>query len=186
MPNDSRLKGLGKDISVTGEVSCPPHISFPFKQRQIRTDIDHNEFSAICYVRDYMFDHFQLLKNISLDTQSYSSQVQPVRSLSSGAGTFILQGNIIRWMKKEGDKVSLGEVLCEVETDQATVEMECMEEGYLSKIVIAITVEGKKRKKEKKKRERRKRIYMDDLVIKDAALALKKVPQCNSSPVPQC
>ncbi|KAJ1424511.1 Single hybrid motif [Sesbania bispinosa] len=64
------------------------------------------------------------------------------------------EGNIARWMKKEGDKISPGEVLCEVETDKATVEMECMEEGYLAKIirgdgtkeikvgeVIAITVE---------------------------------------------
>ncbi|XP_027941097.1 dihydrolipoyllysine-residue acetyltransferase component 2 of pyruvate dehydrogenase complex, mitochondrial-like isoform X2 [Vigna unguiculata] len=64
------------------------------------------------------------------------------------------EGNIARWLKKEGDKVSPGEVLCEVETDKATVEMESMEEGYLAKIVrgdgekeikvgevIAITVE---------------------------------------------
>ncbi|XP_010062665.2 dihydrolipoyllysine-residue acetyltransferase component 2 of pyruvate dehydrogenase complex, mitochondrial [Eucalyptus grandis] len=64
------------------------------------------------------------------------------------------EGNIARWLKKEGDKMSPGEVLCEVETDKATVEMECMEEGYLAKIikgdgskeikvgeVIAITVE---------------------------------------------
>lgn len=64
------------------------------------------------------------------------------------------EGNIAKWLKKEGDKVSPGEVLCEVETDKATVEMECMEEGYLAKIihgdgakeikvgeVIAITVE---------------------------------------------
>ncbi|KAL9860054.1 Dihydrolipoyllysine-residue acetyltransferase component 3 of pyruvate dehydrogenase complex [Arabidopsis thaliana] len=46
-------------------------------------------------------------------------------------------GNIARWLKKEGDKVAPGEVLCEVETDKATVEMECMEEGYLAKIVKA-------------------------------------------------
>ncbi|XP_047166555.1 dihydrolipoyllysine-residue acetyltransferase component 3 of pyruvate dehydrogenase complex, mitochondrial-like [Vigna umbellata] len=45
------------------------------------------------------------------------------------------EGNIARWLKKEGDKVSPGEVLCEVETDKATVEMESMEEGYLAKIV---------------------------------------------------
>ncbi|XP_022715182.1 dihydrolipoyllysine-residue acetyltransferase component 2 of pyruvate dehydrogenase complex, mitochondrial-like [Durio zibethinus] len=64
------------------------------------------------------------------------------------------EGNIARWLKNEGDKVNPGEVLCEVETDKATVEMECMEEGYLAKIVkgdgskeikvgeiIAITVE---------------------------------------------
>ncbi|KAJ9537601.1 hypothetical protein OSB04_030334 [Centaurea solstitialis] len=65
-------------------------------------------------------------------------------------------GNIARWLKKEGDQVAPGEVLCEVETDKATVEMECMEEGFLAKIihgdgakeikvgeVIAITVEDK-------------------------------------------
>ncbi|XP_042434024.1 dihydrolipoyllysine-residue acetyltransferase component 3 of pyruvate dehydrogenase complex, mitochondrial-like [Zingiber officinale] len=64
------------------------------------------------------------------------------------------EGNIARWLKKEGDKVSPDDVLCEVETDKATVEMECMEEGYLAKIIqgdgskeikvgetIAITVE---------------------------------------------
>ncbi|KAJ6942336.1 hypothetical protein NC652_008222 [Populus alba x Populus x berolinensis] len=69
-------------------------------------------------------------------------------------GFHLIQGNIARWLKKEGDKISTGEVLCEVETDKATVEMECMEEGYLAKIlkgdgskeiklgeVIAITVE---------------------------------------------
>ncbi|KAK3170538.1 hypothetical protein Dsin_000155 [Dipteronia sinensis] len=64
------------------------------------------------------------------------------------------EGNIAKWLKKEGDKIAPGEVLCEVETDKATVEMECMEEGYLARIlkedgakeikvgeVIAITVE---------------------------------------------
>lgn len=45
------------------------------------------------------------------------------------------EGNIARWLKKEGDKVSTGEVLCEVETDKATVEMECMEDGYIAKII---------------------------------------------------
>ncbi|KAL5730608.1 dihydrolipoyllysine-residue acetyltransferase [Ranunculus cassubicifolius] len=45
------------------------------------------------------------------------------------------EGNIARWVKKEGDKVAPGDVLCEVETDKATVEMESMEDGYLAKIV---------------------------------------------------
>ncbi|GER28393.1 dihydrolipoyllysine-residue acetyltransferase component 2 of pyruvate dehydrogenase complex [Striga asiatica] len=61
-----------------------------------------------------------------------------VRRFSTDSGQFdigILAGNIARWLKKEGDKVSPGEVLCEVETDKATVEMECMEEGYLAKIL---------------------------------------------------
>uniref|UniRef100_A0A1J3H8N4 Dihydrolipoamide acetyltransferase component of pyruvate dehydrogenase complex n=1 Tax=Noccaea caerulescens TaxID=107243 RepID=A0A1J3H8N4_NOCCA len=45
-------------------------------------------------------------------------------------------GNIAKWIKKEGDKVEVGDVLCEIETDKATVEMESQEEGYLAKILV--------------------------------------------------
>nr|XP_023880309.1 dihydrolipoyllysine-residue acetyltransferase component 1 of pyruvate dehydrogenase complex, mitochondrial [Quercus suber] len=64
------------------------------------------------------------------------------------------QGNIAKWLKKEGDKINVGDVICEIETDKATLEFECLEEGYLAKILapegskdvavgqpIAITVE---------------------------------------------
>ncbi|KAJ4795964.1 Dihydrolipoamide acetyltransferase component of pyruvate dehydrogenase complex [Rhynchospora pubera] len=64
------------------------------------------------------------------------------------------QGNIAKWRKKEGDKIEVGDVICEIETDKATLEFECLEEGYLAKILapegskdvlvgqpIAITVE---------------------------------------------
>ncbi|KAK1362775.1 Acetyltransferase component of pyruvate dehydrogenase complex [Heracleum sosnowskyi] len=104
----------------------------------------------------------------SVLSRGFSSSLgQYRRSFSSGSGfpphqeigmpslsPTMTEGNIARWLKKEGDQVSTGEVLCEVETDKATVEMECMEEGYLAKIVhgdgakeikvgevIAITVE---------------------------------------------
>ncbi|KAK4267748.1 hypothetical protein QN277_024488 [Acacia crassicarpa] len=64
------------------------------------------------------------------------------------------QGNIAKWRKKEGDKIEVGDILCEIETDKATLEFETLEEGYLAKILapegskdvavgqpIAITVE---------------------------------------------
>ncbi|KAH0716134.1 hypothetical protein KY284_009039 [Solanum tuberosum] len=64
------------------------------------------------------------------------------------------QGNIFKWRKKEGDKIEVGDVLCEIETDKATLEHESLEEGFLAKILapegskdvavgqpIAITVE---------------------------------------------
>ncbi|XP_059446842.1 dihydrolipoyllysine-residue acetyltransferase component 1 of pyruvate dehydrogenase complex, mitochondrial isoform X2 [Corylus avellana] len=64
------------------------------------------------------------------------------------------QGNIAKWRKKEGDKIEVGDVICEIETDKATLEFESLEEGYLAKIVapegskdiavgqpIAVTVE---------------------------------------------
>eukprot|EP01097_Dermamoeba_algensis_P009385 TRINITY_DN6608_c0_g1_i1.p1 TRINITY_DN6608_c0_g1~~TRINITY_DN6608_c0_g1_i1.p1 ORF type:complete len:384 (-),score=133.05 TRINITY_DN6608_c0_g1_i1:459-1439(-) len=66
------------------------------------------------------------------------------------------QGNLLSWKKKEGDKLSVGDVLAEIETDKATMEMEFQEEGYLAKIIkpagsqqvrvgelIAIRVENK-------------------------------------------
>lgn len=65
------------------------------------------------------------------------------------------QGNIARWRKNEGDKIEVGDVLCEIETDKATLEFESLEEGFLAKILapegskdvlvgrpIAITVEN--------------------------------------------
>lgn len=45
------------------------------------------------------------------------------------------KGNIIKWEKKEGDKVSQGDVLCSVETDKAVVDFEVNEDGYLAKII---------------------------------------------------
>lgn len=47
------------------------------------------------------------------------------------------QGNIVKWRKKEGDKIEVGDVICEIETDKATVEFESLEEGFLAKILVA-------------------------------------------------
>jgi len=45
-------------------------------------------------------------------------------------------GSVISWEKKEGDKLNEGELLCEIETDKATMGFETPEEGYLAKIII--------------------------------------------------
>ncbi len=47
------------------------------------------------------------------------------------------EGKIARWLKKEGDTLESGEVLAEVETDKATMEMEVVDEGILHKIIAA-------------------------------------------------
>jgi pyruvate dehydrogenase E2 component (dihydrolipoamide acetyltransferase) len=47
------------------------------------------------------------------------------------------KGNLARWLKKEGDKVKSGDVLAEIETDKATMEVEAIDEGVLAKIVVA-------------------------------------------------
>ncbi|AVM73784.1 pyruvate dehydrogenase complex E1 component subunit beta [Magnetospirillum gryphiswaldense] len=52
------------------------------------------------------------------------------------------EGKLARWLKAEGDAVKSGDVLAEIETDKATMEMEAVEEGTLGKILIAGGTEG--------------------------------------------
>lgn len=102
------------------------------------------------FIKDFACSQVHWKRGFSSDSGLPPHQEIGMPSLSPT----MTEGNIARWLKKEGDKISTGEVLCEVETDKATVEMECMEEGYLAKIlkgdgskeiklgeVIAITVE---------------------------------------------
>ena len=46
------------------------------------------------------------------------------------------EGQLSRWLKKEGDKVSMGEPLAEIDTDKATMEMQALANGVLRKIII--------------------------------------------------
>ncbi len=54
------------------------------------------------------------------------------------------EGTLSKWLKKEGDVVKSGDILAEVETDKATMEYECTEEGVLGKILVAEGSEGVK------------------------------------------
>src|ERR1700749_2569993 len=47
------------------------------------------------------------------------------------------EGTVLKWRKNEGDKVSTGDVLAEIETDKATMEMEVFDDGVLHKQLIA-------------------------------------------------
>jgi pyruvate/2-oxoglutarate dehydrogenase complex dihydrolipoamide acyltransferase (E2) component len=46
------------------------------------------------------------------------------------------QGKLAKWLKKEGDQIKSGDVLAEIETDKATMEVEAVDEGILAKILI--------------------------------------------------
>ncbi|NWU91819.1 ODPX protein, partial [Upupa epops] len=46
------------------------------------------------------------------------------------------QGNIVKWLKKEGEAVSAGDALCEIETDKAVITMESNDDGVLAKILV--------------------------------------------------
>ena len=59
----------------------------------------------------------------------------PINVLMPALSPTMTEGNIAGWMKKEGDKISSGDLLCEIETDKATMEIEAVDEGTLGKIV---------------------------------------------------
>jgi pyruvate dehydrogenase E2 component (dihydrolipoamide acetyltransferase) len=46
------------------------------------------------------------------------------------------KGNLAKWLKKEGDQIKSGDVIAEIETDKATMEVEAVDEGVLAKIVV--------------------------------------------------
>ncbi|KQT60334.1 MULTISPECIES: pyruvate dehydrogenase complex dihydrolipoamide acetyltransferase [unclassified Aureimonas] len=54
------------------------------------------------------------------------------------------EGNLAKWLVKEGDKVSSGDVIAEIETDKATMEVEAVDEGTIAKIVVPAGTEGVK------------------------------------------
>src|SRR4029453_9364776 len=46
------------------------------------------------------------------------------------------EGTLLKWRKKEGDKVEVGDVIAEVETDKATMEMEAFDDGILHQFLV--------------------------------------------------
>ena len=54
------------------------------------------------------------------------------------------EGNLAKWLVKEGDKVSSGDVIAEIETDKATMEVEAVDEGTVAKILVPAGTEGVK------------------------------------------
>ena len=68
----------------------------------------------------------------------------PIEILMPALSPTMEEGNLSKWLKKEGDKVSPGDVIAEIETDKATMEVEAVDEGTLGKILIAAGSEGVK------------------------------------------
>ena len=60
----------------------------------------------------------------------------PVKILMPALSPTMEYGNLAKWIKKEGDRVSAGEVIAEIETDKATMEVDAVDEGTLGKIVV--------------------------------------------------
>jgi pyruvate dehydrogenase E1 component beta subunit len=60
----------------------------------------------------------------------------PIEVLMPALSPTMEKGNLAKWLKKEGDKVSSGDVIAEIETDKATMEVEAVDEGTLARIVV--------------------------------------------------
>ena len=54
------------------------------------------------------------------------------------------EGTLAKWLVKEGDEVSSGDILAEIETDKATMEFEAVDEGKIAKILVAEGSDGVK------------------------------------------
>lgn len=61
----------------------------------------------------------------------------PIEILMPALSPTMEKGNLARWIKKEGDTIKSGDVIAEIETDKATMEVEAVDEGILAKILVA-------------------------------------------------
>jgi pyruvate dehydrogenase E2 component (dihydrolipoamide acetyltransferase) len=68
--------------------------------------------------------------------------VMPVKVLMPALSPTMTAGNLVKWVKKEGDKIKPGDVIAEIETDKATMEVESVDEGILAKITISSGVQN--------------------------------------------
>jgi pyruvate dehydrogenase E1 component beta subunit len=66
----------------------------------------------------------------------------PIKILMPALSPTMTEGNIARWLKKEGDKIRSGDVIAEIETDKATMEVEAADEGRLGRILAPDGAEG--------------------------------------------
>src|ERR1700691_3957816 len=60
----------------------------------------------------------------------------PINILMPALSPTMEKGNLAKWLKKEGDTVKSGDVIAEIETDKATMEVEAVDEGTIDKILV--------------------------------------------------
>ncbi|KQS88332.1 MULTISPECIES: pyruvate dehydrogenase complex E1 component subunit beta [unclassified Rhizobium] len=68
----------------------------------------------------------------------------PIEILMPALSPTMEEGTLSKWLKNEGDKVTSGDVIAEIETDKATMEVEAVDEGVIGKILIAAGTENVK------------------------------------------
>ncbi len=68
----------------------------------------------------------------------------PIEILMPALSPTMEEGNLAKWLKKEGDAIAPGDVIAEIETDKATMEVEAVDEGTLGRILVPAGTEGVK------------------------------------------
>ena len=68
----------------------------------------------------------------------------PIKILMPALSPTMTEGNLAKWLKNEGDQIKAGDVIAEIETDKATMEVEAVDEGTLGKILVPGGTEGVK------------------------------------------
>ena len=66
----------------------------------------------------------------------------PIQILMPALSPTMTEGNLTKWLVKEGEQISSGDVIAEIETDKATMEVEAVEEGTLGRISVPEGSEG--------------------------------------------
>lgn len=99
----------------------------------------------------------------------------PTNILMPALSPTMTEGTLAKWLKKEGDNVKAGDVIAEIETDKATMEVEAVDEGKLAKILISAGTSGVAVNTPIA-------VLLDD---GEDASAIKSGPAANTNPAPQ-
>src|SRR6516165_7030659 len=91
----------------------------------------------------------------------------PINILMPALSPTMEKGNLAKWLKKEGDKVKSGDVIAEIETDKATMEVEAVDEGTLAKILVPEDTQD---------------VPVNDVIAVPAGAAAKPAPKAAATP----
>src|ERR1700758_2177758 len=70
--------------------------------------------------------------------------IMPIEILMPALSPTMTEGNLAKWLKREGDEVHSGDVLAEIETDKATMEVEAVDAGRVGRILVPEGTQGVK------------------------------------------
>src|SRR5580700_3286458 len=82
------------------------------------------------------------LPTAEVDGRVGGGRSMPIEILMPALSPTMTEGNVTKWLKKEGDEVHSGDVLAEIETDKATMEFEAVDDGRLGRILVPEGAEG--------------------------------------------